>query len=71
MVFYVSSKNGSDANDCRTLAGAFKSIQHAVHVARPGDTLLIAPGIYDQDMVRQVEAARAAGLTLAVAGSES
>ncbi len=71
MVLYVSSKNGSDTNDGRSLAKAFKSIQQAIHVARPGDALLIAPGIYDQDLAKQIEAARAAGLTVAVAGSES
>jgi len=71
MAHYVSFKTGSDTNDGRTLASAFKSIQHAMQVARRGDTLVIVPGIYDQDLDKRLAVARAAGLTVAVSGSES
>jgi hypothetical protein len=40
-------------------------------VARPGDTIVIAPGIYDQDLAKRIDAARAAGLSVTVAGSET
>jgi hypothetical protein len=42
-----------------------------MQVARRGDTLVIVPGIYDQDLDKRLAVARAAGLTVAVSGSES
>jgi hypothetical protein len=71
MALYVSPKTGSDTNDGRTLASAFKTIQRAMQVAQSGDTLAIAPGIYDQDLDKRIGAARAAGIIVTVAGSES
>jgi uncharacterized protein DUF1565 len=70
MIWYVSSKNGSDASDGRTPSTAFKTLQHAVDVAKAGDTIQIAPGAYDQDLPARVSAARAANIVVAVAGSE-
>lgn len=70
MIWYVSSKNGSDASDGRTLSTAFKTLQHAVDVGKTGDTILIAPGAYDQDLPARVSAARAANIVVAVAGSD-
>jgi hypothetical protein len=67
MVWYVSAKRGSDANDGRSLTKPFKTIPRALQAARAGDTLLIAPGVYDQELDAQIEAARAAGLIVAVA----
>jgi hypothetical protein len=71
MVYYVSEKTGGDDNDGKSPAKAFKSIQRAMHVGRPGDTLLIVPGIFDQDLDEQIEAARAFGLIVAIAGPNS
>ena len=71
MALFVSSKTGSDTNDGRTLVSAFKTIQHAMHVAKSGDTLVIAPGIYDQDLDKRIGAARAAGIVVTVAGSDN
>ncbi|MBK5198636.1 MAG: DUF1565 domain-containing protein [Methyloceanibacter sp.] len=70
MIWHVSSKTGNDASDGRTPPTAFKSLQHAVDVAKAGDTILIAPGAYDQDLPARVSAARAANVVVAVAGSE-
>jgi hypothetical protein len=67
---YVSSKTGSDTNDGHTLPSALKTVQHAMHVAQSGDTLVIAPGIYEPNLDQRIGAARAAGITLTVAGSE-
>jgi hypothetical protein len=67
MVWYVSAKKGSDSNDGRSLAKPFKTIPRAIQAALAGDTLLVAPGVYDQELDVQIEAARAAGLTVAVA----
>ncbi len=71
MIWYVSSKNGSDSNDGRTLASAFISTQAALNVVQPGDTLIIAPGIYEQDLPKRIAAARTANVFVTVAGSES
>jgi Protein of unknown function (DUF1565) len=70
MALYVSSKTGSDTNDGRTLESAFKTIQHAMRVAQSGDALVIAPGIYEKNLDKWIGAARAAGITLTVAGGE-
>ena len=69
MIWYVSSKNGSDANDGRALPTAFKTLQHAVDKAASGDTILMVPGAYDQDLPQRISLARAANITIGVAGS--
>jgi hypothetical protein len=68
MIWHVSSKDGSDANDGRSLSTAFKTLSHAVGAAKPGDTVMIAPGAYDQDLAAQVSAARAANIVVLVTG---
>jgi hypothetical protein len=70
MIWYVNSNIDSDASDGRTLQTAFKTLQHAVDVAKAGDTILIAPGAYDQDLPARVGTARAANIVVTVAGSE-
>jgi hypothetical protein len=39
-------------------------------VAEPDDTIVIVPGIYDQDLAKHIGAARAVHVSVAVAGSE-
>ncbi len=70
MIWYVNSKTGSDANDGRTPQTAFKRLARAVEAAKAGDSILIAPGAYDQDLAAQVSAARTANVAVSVAGSE-
>jgi Protein of unknown function (DUF1565) len=70
MIWYVSSNTGSDASDGRTPQTAFKTLQHAVDLAKAGDTITIAPGAYDQDLTARVSAARAANVVVAVTGGE-
>jgi len=70
MIWYVSSKTGSDANDGRTVQTAFKTLVHAVEAAKAGDTIVMAPGAYDQDLPARVSAARTGNIALSVAGSE-
>lgn len=70
MTWYVNPKTGSDTNDGKSAAAAFKSLSHAVSVAASGDTIRIAPGVYDQDLPQQVSAARARNLTISVTGAE-
>ncbi len=69
MIWYVSSKAGDDAHDGQSLATAFASVARAVEKASPGDTILIAPGAYDQDLPTRVSEARAANIAVAVLGS--
>jgi len=68
MTWYVNSKTGSDANDGRSSGAAFKTLAHAVEVAKAGDAILIAPGAYDQDLAAQVRAARTANIVVLVTG---
>jgi len=70
MLWYVSSKNSSDTKDGRSLDTAFRRILHAIHVARPDDTIVVVPGVYDEDMAKRIGAARTAGVSVAVAGTE-
>ena len=59
MEWYVDSRTGDDANDGRGPKTAFKSVQHVIHVAKTGDTVLIAPAAYDQNLPKQISALRA------------
>ncbi len=47
---YVNRATGNDAYDGATPATAKRTIQAAVKIANPGDTVLVAPGIYDEGM---------------------
>ena len=59
MIWYVNSKLNSGTSDGRSLRTAFASLQQALDHAKAGDTILIAPGAYDQDLAARVSAARA------------
>ena len=69
MIWYVSPL-GNDAQDGRNPGTAFNSLGRAVEAAKPGDTILIAPGAYGQDLTAQVSAARSANVAIAVIGSD-
>ena len=69
MIWYVNSKTEGDAGDGRSLQTAFKALQQALDHAKAGDTILIAPGAYDQDLGARVSAARAANIVVAVVGA--
>ena len=69
MQWYVDSKRGNDANDGKTAETPFASVQHVVHVAETGDTVLIAPGTYDQNLPKQISALRQANAVVAVLGA--
>ena len=70
MLWYVSSKYSTDTKDGRSVDTAFRRILHAIHMAEPDDTIVIVPGVYDQDLAKRIGAAHAAGVSVAVAGSE-
>jgi hypothetical protein len=69
MIWYVSSKQGSDTHDGRSTLAAFKTLSHAIAVAKSGDTIQIAPGAYDQNLPEQVSRARAANINVTVEGA--
>ena len=54
MFWYVSSKQSTDTRDGRSLDTAFRRILHAIYVAEPEDTIVIVPGVYDQDLAKRV-----------------
>jgi len=68
MEWYVDSRTGDDANDGRGPKAAFKTVQHVIHAAKAGDTVLIAPAPYDQNLPKQISALRAANVVVAVLG---
>lgn len=44
------SANGNDVNDGSSSGVAFRTIQHALEKAAPGDTINLASGTYKQDL---------------------
>jgi hypothetical protein len=68
MAWYVDPKTGSDRNDGRSAAAAFRTLLHAIEAASAGDTILLVPGAYAQDLPRLVSAARVADITVGVVG---
>ena len=58
MLWYVSSESSCGTKDGRRLDTAFRRILHAVHLARPDDTIVIVPGVYDRDFDKRVVTAR-------------
>lgn len=49
--WHVDNRNGSDASDGRSVETSFATIQHAVDAAKPGDTILVAPGVYHEHVI--------------------
>ena len=68
MNWFVDVRSGNDANEGKSQKSAFASLQRAVQTAKPGDTISLAPGLYDLDLEKQIRAARTMGLVIAVTG---
>lgn len=49
-VWYVKGKNGDDTNSCKSWHQACKTIGHAVSLASSGDTVLVAPALYNENL---------------------
>lgn len=47
-VTYYVDLGGSDENDGRSRDKAFRTVSHAAYVVKPGDTVLIGEGAYDE-----------------------
>ena len=68
MNWFVDIRFGKDANDGKTRESAFANLQRAMMLAKPGDTIYLAPGLYDLELEKQIRAARGMGLVIAVTG---
>ena len=68
MNWYVNS-NATGAQDGRTAGTAFKTLAQGLEAAKQGDTILIAPGAYGQDLPARLSAAHETGIVVAVLGS--
>jgi hypothetical protein len=68
MIWYVNPKTGRDDSDGQSVETAFRNVRHAIGAASRGDTILLVPAPYDEDLPRLVSAAKGAGLTLGVLG---
>jgi len=51
-IYYVST-NGNDDQDGRSKETAFRTIEHAISVVQPGNTIQILPGIYDETLMME------------------
>lgn len=59
--WYVDGVNGSDGNNCQTAQTACKTIGHAISLAGSGDSIIVAPATYTENLT--------IGLSLSVIGS--
>lgn len=50
-IVYFVSPVGNDANTGMTQSAPFQTIQHAVDLAQPGDTVKLLSGVYFQDVI--------------------
>jgi hypothetical protein len=48
--WYVDSVNGNDTNDCKTTQTACKTIGHAISLAKSGDSIMVAPATYTENL---------------------
>jgi len=52
--WYVDGVNGNDNNDCKTPQTACKTIGHAISLCSPGDTIMVAPAIYTENLTIEI-----------------
>jgi hypothetical protein len=48
--WYVSKQKGKDSNDCTSATTACRTIGHAISLAAPGDSIMIAAAIYRENL---------------------
>ena len=48
--WYVDGVNGSDTNDCKSLANACATIGHAISLASSGDSVMVSPTTYLENL---------------------
>ena len=68
MTWYVNPNTGLPDNDGRTLETAFRNLSRAIEAACAGDTVLLVPAGYDEDLPKLVARARTGEITIGVLG---
>ena len=61
---YVDVANGSDSNSGATTSAALKTIQKAVNLAQPGDTIVVRAGTYNENVVIGTTGTAASPITM-------
>ena len=61
ITWYVDGVNGNDSDDCKLTSTACKTIGHAISLASSGDSIIVAPATYTENLT--------IGLSLNVIGS--
>jgi hypothetical protein len=49
-IFHVDGRSGRDSNDGHNRTGAFATVQKAINVALDGDTVVVWPGVYEEEI---------------------
>lgn len=68
MIWYVNPKTGRDDNNGQSVETAFRNVRRAIGAASGGDTILLVPAPYDEDLPALVSEAKGAGVALGVLG---
>jgi hypothetical protein len=63
--WYVDGVNGSDSNNCKIRLHACKTIGHAISLASSGDSIMVAPATYTENLTVGV------GLTITGSGAQT
>ena len=50
IMWYVNGVNGNDSNNCQTAETACKTIVHAISLALSGDSIIVAPATYTENL---------------------
>lgn len=67
---YIVAKTGSDSNNGLTTATPFLTIQHALNLVEPGDTVAVRTGTYNQSLMASRPGLSTARITLRGYGKE-
>jgi hypothetical protein len=59
--WHVNGISGSDSNECKSSTSACKTIGHAISLAAPGDSIMIAAATYTENLT--------VGISLTLVGS--
>ena len=51
VIFHVDGRSGRDTNDGHNRANAFATVQKAINMAEDGDTVVVWPGVYEEEIL--------------------
>jgi hypothetical protein len=71
--WYVDGIKGNDTNDCLSLQSACQTIGHAISLARWGDSIMVAPATYTENLIikRSLKIVGSDAATTIVDGSQA